>query len=244
MGSATTPPWHISRAATLAHELAHNLGLKHVNCNGNEEAGGAVDDGYPYQNPDCSLADVDEDGYYGLDVYWHVWPWLSEPAVISNDPDEADPANGFPLLGYLSPKWADPYDYCLMLNGYDVDCDLDDLQIAVPDRLRDAFVTIAEALREGRVVPLAPAASSRNQAPVTPPQPSALQAAQSFALIYGFVNRDSGEAVIIHVQRLDDPLSHVLEEAQAREAARSGAATSTYQLALRMAAAACCSSCR
>lgn len=67
---------------------------------------------------------------------------------------------------------------------------------------------------------------------MTPPQPSALQAAQSFALIYGFVNRDSGEAVIIHVQRLDDPLSHVLEEAQAREAARSGAATSTYQLAL------------
>ncbi len=229
-GFSDDSPWHISRAATLAHELAHNLGLKHVNCNGNEEAGGAVDDGYPYQNPDCSLADVDEDGYYGLDVYWHVWPWLSEPAVISNDPDEADPANGFPLLGYLSPKWADPYDYCLMLNGYDVDCDLDDLQIAVPDRLRDAFVTTVEAMRSGVVVPQTDGAGTSHEH--GPSQPSALQAAQSFALIYGLVNRDSGEAAIIHVQRLDDPLPHVLEEAQAREAARSGVATSTYQLAL------------
>jgi len=221
-------PWHISRGATLAHELAHNLGLKHVNCSGTEAAGGSVDGSYPYQNPDCSLANVDPAGYYGLDVYYHAWSWLTEPAVISNDPDEADPANGFPLMGYSSPKWVDPFDYCLMLVGYGVDCDLNDLQIAVPAPMREAFVATADSLRSGELH------ASHDHALWEPPHvPSPLQSAQQFALVYGYINHDTNEAAITHVQRLDDPLQHVIDEALAREAQRVAAGPGQYLLALR-----------
>jgi hypothetical protein len=221
-------PWHLSRGATVAHELAHNLGLNHVNCSGDEDAGGTIDPNYPYENPDCSIAAVDAAGYFGLDVYYHNWPWLTEPTVISNDPEEADPKNAFPLMGYTSPTWADPYDYCLMLVGYGVPCDLDDLQIALPQSLRDAFVAAADAVRAGQIeahLDHAPSMPSGGRSP--------LQTADQFALVYGFINRDTNEAFITNVQRIDDPLPHVIDEALALEAERAAAGPADYQLDLR-----------
>ena len=58
-------PWHGWGPETPAHEVGHNLGLKHVNCDNTEDG---PDNDYPWPFPNCQLADVDETGYYGLDV--------------------------------------------------------------------------------------------------------------------------------------------------------------------------------
>lgn len=221
-------PWHLSRGATVAHELAHNLGLNHVKCSGTEDAGGTIDPDYPYEAPDCSIAEVDSAGYYGLDVYYHAWDWLTEPTVISNDPDEADPNNAFPLMGYVSPTWIDPFDYCLMLVGYGIDCDIDDLQIAVPQPMREAFVATVDAIQAGQLH------ANHDHAPTQPHgSTSAYQTADQFALVYGLINRETDLAFITHVQRIDDPLPHVFDEAIAREAKRATAGTPDYLLDLR-----------
>ena len=49
---------------------------------------------------------------------------MSEPVVISNDPNESQPNRGFPLMGYETPRWSDPYHYCKLLNVYGVGCSL------------------------------------------------------------------------------------------------------------------------
>ena len=221
-------PWHLSRGSTVAHELAHNLGLNHVKCSGSEDAGGTIDPNYPYEAPDCSIADVDPAGYYGLDVYYHAWDWLTEPTVISNDPDEADPNNAFPLMGYVSPTWIDPYDYCLMLVGYGIPCDLDDLQIAVPQPMREAFVATADAIRAGQLQAALNRAPQPSESTASP-----FQTADQFALVYGFINRETDLAFITRVQRIDDPLSHVIDEAIALEAQRAAAGPADYLLDLR-----------
>ena len=108
------PDWYITGGNSMAHELAHNEGRAHVNCKGTEAN---PDPGYPNPSPDCHLDDVDDAGYFGLDVYYSKWG-LSEPEVIDNDDD------GFPLLGYKHPRWIDPYTYCALLNRYGVACGL------------------------------------------------------------------------------------------------------------------------
>jgi hypothetical protein len=63
------------------------------------------------------------EGYYGFDVIYEVMPGADEPTVISNDPSESDPNRGFPLMGYLSPKYIDAYHWCMTLQIMGVDCD-------------------------------------------------------------------------------------------------------------------------
>jgi len=136
------PDWYISGGQTMAHELGHTEGRLHANCRGDEEDGGALDPDYPWPFPDCHLAEVDERGYYGLDVYYGKWG-LDEPAVLDNLDD------AYPLMGYQRPRWIDPYTYCALLNRYGVNCNLSfsaagtaadrsapDLPPAVPERLQ------------------------------------------------------------------------------------------------------------
>ena len=59
----TNSPQYVRGGGTMSHELGHNKGLRHVDCRGDEEDGGSVDSGYPYPFPDCSLHEVDEEGY-------------------------------------------------------------------------------------------------------------------------------------------------------------------------------------
>jgi hypothetical protein len=62
--------WRARRAATLAHELAHNYERKHVNCGNPED----VDENYPYRDNNgtaCLLDDrdiKDANTYYGFDT--------------------------------------------------------------------------------------------------------------------------------------------------------------------------------
>jgi hypothetical protein len=123
--------WHHSGAATMGHEVGHLTGRKHVACkddNGDGEPdelkGGAIDLTHPMTDwfPDCRLAAVDPDGWYGFDVYYGLWGQPG-PTVISNDPAIPRPNLGYPLMGYLSPSWTDPYHWCRMLSYYGAPCE-------------------------------------------------------------------------------------------------------------------------
>lgn len=61
--SPVSPRWDsIREGCTMAQELAHNYGRKHVNCGNPED----IDRSYPY--PPCQLANVGPESYYGFDV--------------------------------------------------------------------------------------------------------------------------------------------------------------------------------
>lgn len=121
-------PWRVVGGDTLAHEIGHRRGLAHMPCNGNESSGGGVDGDYPWPlDPpwsECSLAEVDPDGYYGVDPYPEYFFAYDGPIVISNDPSIAQPNRGFPMMGYRSPRWISPYEYCKLLPNYGVPCGL------------------------------------------------------------------------------------------------------------------------
>ena len=124
---SASSPWRLSSGNTLAHEAGHRRGLAHMLCAGNEASGGGVDPDYPWPKTDtspCSLAAISPFGYYGLDVY-HTNMQLPDPIVISNDPAQAQPNRGLPLMGYKSPQWISPYEYCKMMPKYGMPCDID-----------------------------------------------------------------------------------------------------------------------
>ncbi|MEJ5225714.1 MAG: hypothetical protein WHV44_14745, partial [Anaerolineales bacterium] len=137
--------WNVNGGNTAAHEGGHNYGLLHYYCSGNEAKGGKIDPEYPYPELDtedgvnCSIAAVDPKGFYGFDWYYHLWPHLSEPTVISNDPAAPHPNRAFPIMGYKRPRWVDVYSYCKLLNAWGIPCNLADLGIsAIPDSARVA----------------------------------------------------------------------------------------------------------
>ena len=204
-------PWHIPKGATLAHELAHSLGLQHVNCKGSEAAGGTVDDSYPYQEPNCSIANVDPLGYMGFDVYFNYWAYLGGPTVISNDPSASAPNQGFPEMGYQSPKWIDPFDYCKMLVGYGVPCDLDALQIqALPLAAGDTSIRSRAPDPEPAVAYVSLVAGVARQATPAP------QRSGEYLSVVGILNKDLITADYVDVMRTSDPRPHALAEAEER----------------------------
>lgn len=203
-------PWHISKAATIAHELAHKF-MAHVNCKGTEEAGGGIDTKYPFPTPNCSIAEVAESSFMGFDVYYQNWPYLTVPTVISNDPGAADPNQAWPLMGYNSPKWTDPYVYCKMLVGYGVPCAVKlTPQIGLPRALE--YVTEAQpgrsiyALREAR----AGVAAS--------PTPADKLGNFEIQVLLSELQGGAPVARFINVGHTLDPRPHVLSDAEARRA--------------------------
>ncbi len=112
--SALKSAWMMPTDSTPSHEAGHLTGLKHVDCVGTEEAGGALDPTHPNAAPNCSLAPIGTSGHFGLTVF-------DTPLVIySNDP--AHPQAAYPLMSYADPAWNDPYHWCKMLTYYDVPC--------------------------------------------------------------------------------------------------------------------------
>ncbi|HSH69483.1 MAG TPA: hypothetical protein VK997_06170, partial [Deferrisomatales bacterium] len=119
----TETAWYQPGGKTLAHELGHNLGLRHVPCKG-DEAG--ADEAYPWPFPECRLSAADPAGYFGLDVFFGQGElWGDYPAVISNDPNDEAWNVAYPMMGYAVPRWSSPYEYCQLLVDYGIPCTLD-----------------------------------------------------------------------------------------------------------------------
>ncbi len=89
---------------TMAHEVGHNFGRKHINCTGGEAAGGEVDTGYLY--PTCQIAPNDPNGYYGL--AWPIGYSIAKPEIVA-------PTEATPLMSYGWPQWIDDYTYRAIL---------------------------------------------------------------------------------------------------------------------------------
>ncbi len=122
--------WDHTGAGTMGHEAGHLGGLSHVPCKDNdgdgvpdELIGGALDLTHPMTLtfPDCKLAEVEPDGYYGFDTSWQLFG-LDGPTALSNDPAVAGSNRAYPFMGYKNPGWSDPYHYCRLLTYYGVPC--------------------------------------------------------------------------------------------------------------------------
>jgi len=213
-------PWNVRGGVAIAHELGHLImpGPDHNDCDGDEEDGGGLDPGWPYPSPDCSLAAVDPAGYFGFDVYWMFWSnQLDEPSAISNDPAAGSPNQGFPFMGYKKPQWADPYNYCKLLDGLGIACNPQNLNIYRPasDPVRQASGTgqvhgghghshAAEAFLLQSPASALPAAAARIETPV---------------FISISVAADRSHARFLDYLPLSSPAPEALAEAEQRLAA-------------------------
>lgn len=116
--------WSKPSTNTPGHEGAHMYAIRHVECKdadnnkvGDEVEGGGwrwIDQTHPNGLPNCSLAPIDPEGYYGVDLY------ESYLAIYSNDPSHPNAA--FPFMSYQGPKFVDPYHYCRLMPTYGVGC--------------------------------------------------------------------------------------------------------------------------
>ncbi len=214
----------------LAHEIAHNRGSPHVLCAGNEgPPNGTVDPDYPYPAPDCRFSADDPEGFVGADVYFYLW-WsttYSEPRIIPNEnvPDEQE-ARYFPLMGYKSPKWIDPYTYCRILDtlrkpsaDFPLACDFQNI-----DR-PPATTSLILASASGTAV--------RIQNNDTPPLP--LNSSSKLLLVSGIVDVGDGAGELQQLALLpsDRVAPHVLAEGReslAQVSIRGGEARFTLRL--------------
>ena len=90
--------WDAMReGSTMAQELAHNQGRKHVNCGGPDN----IDNGYLY--PPCQIANVGADSYYGFDI-------------ASRSPIRPDRAADF--MSYANKTWVSDYTWKALLNRF------------------------------------------------------------------------------------------------------------------------------
>jgi len=124
----TPVPWNLWGGVKTAHEIGHNVVNWHVRCKGTSDEHWPWFEDYPHPFPNCQLANNDAKGYFGFDVFFDNFHNVSEPQVISNDPNESYPHRAFPLMGYLSPRWIDPYTYCRMLTERGVACKWQDIK--------------------------------------------------------------------------------------------------------------------
>jgi len=58
--------------------------------------------------------------------------------VISNDETASEPNQGFPLMGYLGPRWVSPWEYCKLLRSYGVSCGLWSAAMTEQEKLQEA----------------------------------------------------------------------------------------------------------
>lgn len=84
---------------TLAHEVGHNLGRKHVNCGlGPNPPANSVDNTWPAVFPVCQLSEAKWDSYFGFDTR-RPNPRVREPDVHRD------------IMAYGSPRWISSHNY-------------------------------------------------------------------------------------------------------------------------------------
>lgn len=90
--------WNAVRAGqTMAQELAHNFGRKHVNCGNPDD----IDTGYPF--PPCQIANTGAANHYGFDT-------------ITRQPIRPDQAADFMSYGW--DRWVSSYTWNALFNAF------------------------------------------------------------------------------------------------------------------------------
>ncbi len=90
-----TNNWQTPRAATMAHEMSHNYGRKHVNCGGPDD----VDSSYPY--PPCQLDNTGPNAHYGFQ---------------STDQQVIAPDTAIDFMAYGTNRWVSDYNWKSMMS--------------------------------------------------------------------------------------------------------------------------------
>ncbi len=127
--SSLVAPWYNTGGYLIGHEIGHKQGLNHVSCAGDtdgdgvleENEAGSIDPTYPWPFPNCSLANVNPNGHFGLDISFKAFG-QAEPGIISNDPAVAEINQGFPMMGYKRRYWVSPWELCKLMPTYGVNC--------------------------------------------------------------------------------------------------------------------------
>ena len=200
MQSNTGPSWSMKGGETLAHELAHNLGLFHADCSGDE--GFPLSPFYPYPYPDCRMA-KGANGYYGLDVYGSLWG-LTEPAVIGNDPNAPLGNRAFPFMGYKNPGWTDPFAYCRLLLSNGIFCNPLLIAGTFPDSRKEGVFASLSALPFATASPSAPRRASAGLAIPNPPRP-----VNEYLLVSGALEVSSENLSDLDVHWITEPSENV-----------------------------------
>ncbi len=197
-------PWQISRGQTLAHEIGHSRlpNPDHILCKGNEgPPNGSADTQYPFLFPNCRFSASNGRGFYGLDVYYPLWfSDVPQPTVLPNGDADAfsSPSPIFPLMGYIRPRWTEPYSYCEFLNTYVTTpgffCDRDSIDVNTGGVLTKLLLP---------------------KTATTPPAPL-LPSASEYLLVSGMVNIADGDGRIMQtaLQPAVDIFQHVFDEAE------------------------------
>ena len=216
-------PWRIAGGGTMAHELGHNAGLMHMMCRGDEPDGGNVDPDWPHPDPNCRLATLDPEGYYGFDTYFDAFNGLSlsNPTVISNDPEGRWPGTddrheSFPLMGYERPRWISPYEYCLLLEAQGASCDTSAIGPLSADTAR---------VYETRKAVLADP-----QAYADPQAVTALQQADEHLFITGIISTTAETATFEEIYHLSDTMPDAVDKAVKQLGYHALADDPSYQL--------------
>lgn len=87
---------------TLAHEIGHNLGRRHVNCGGPDD----VDPDYPHDP--CFISTVSSTAFFGVDLYTPTAPRVIDPGVHDTSDIPTD------LLAYGNARWPSDYNWMAM----------------------------------------------------------------------------------------------------------------------------------
>ena len=132
------PDWYITGGNSMAHELGHNKGLKHMNCSGDESAGGSTDPNYPWPYPTASCPRWMKRATTGSTSTTVSGAYRRRPCSATIRPPHLQP--GVSVVGVSVATLDLANEYCKLLPQYGISCGLWAAAQTAQERLEEAVV--------------------------------------------------------------------------------------------------------